>query len=376
MNDKFFFRSVPEQIPPERSLVAAEKKRISPGYFVAVILVYLSYATPLFGVWVLWTRSHLDWFGSHNDFCNAFYLLFFVLWVYVIPIRKRFGNGESRLMYNVLPVVIYLGLVFAQYHSFATYLLLSFWVMRSFFLWAGIPEKADVAIKQKLKTRFYRRSVSLLVVLFLIPSVIGVVHENRRASFQLLYQEIEDEYYLHKIKNAASKAEIYEEAKDVYLQVSPQQWGSSKPKERLEALRDLSMVECEVLGIPFNGLTMLCSADLPENCMGVFNHKKNTITISAALINATKPEPAVRTLLHELYHFYQWYMVQLFDSHETLADTQYFDQIRVWKANLEQYNLDGISFECYEAQPLEESARDFAEAEIKTVMRYANDFGT
>ena len=376
MNRRFEFRPEPGTIPPDRSLVAAEKEQISPIYFVAATLVYISYASPLFGVWLLWNGSHLDWFEYHGDFFNGIYLLSFVFWVYIFPIRKRFGNGEARLIYNILPIIVYLGVMFAQYHSFSAYLLLCCWAIWSFSLWAKIPNKGDPAMNQRLKTRFYRRSVSLLVALFLIPSVVGVVLENRRASFELLYQNLSDEYCLNRIESSAStssKEKVYEETADVFLRFSQKEWNSSEPQERLKDLQALSIVECRVLGIPFGGLKTLYSAELPDNCLGIYNHKENSIYIQAALINAAKPEAAVKTLLHELYHYYQWYLVQQLDLHDAFTDAQYFDQLRIWKANFEHYDLDELSFDGYQQMPLEESARDFAEAEVKVVMRYAGN---
>ena len=69
-------------------------------------------------------------------------------------------------------------------------------------------------------------------------------------------------------------------------------------------------------------------------------------------------------------HAWQDYLVDHINWEMDIFDNPYFDEIRRWKDNQAAYIQPGSDFSAYETQPVEASARTYAEEETDFILQY------
>lgn len=88
------------------------------------------------------------------------------------------------------------------------------------------------------------------------------------------------------------------------------------------------------------------------------------------LANSSEKD-CIQTICHETYHSMQWYLVSTLDWENPALESAYFDQVRVWRENEDSYKSAWkFGFDAYENQPLEATAREYAEKESAVIMNY------
>ena len=83
-------------------------------------------------------------------------------------------------------------------------------------------------------------------------------------------------------------------------------------------------------------------------------------------MKSANSDDLVKTLLHETWHAEQHYIIENFPWESDMANNIYFEEVQAWRENDEGY-YSGIDYDKYEEQPLETSAREFAENEWKAI---------
>jgi hypothetical protein len=88
-----------------------------------------------------------------------------------------------------------------------------------------------------------------------------------------------------------------------------------------------------------------------------------SIYISSSLVKSGEPKDVVFTVLHELYHHYEYLCISEVNfNSRNVSELYYFEQIRQWKENASNYiEADKEGYDAYAEQPLEESANSYAE---------------
>ena len=361
MKHGFTFRRSTGQTPVERSLAVNQPPEPPrPAGGAAKAAVWLSCLSPLAALLVDFDADSLLW--------NAAFLLLSLTWIFVLPLRKRFGSSWARMLYNLLPFLLRMGLLFARSHIDAAVLLLGLWTVATLLSWSTLQSQKDL-IWQVAVTRLCQRSVILLAVILIVPSIVALRAEllsadsPPAAAEQAAIQPIER-------LDAAARDAAYDRAEDALQGLSRGEWSAHPPEERLETLLRLARAVSAALCPDDDGIDAVYSGNLPEDWAASYSRRERAVTISAALLGGTNPEAAARAILCAVYHSYERQLIE--QTEEALCG----DLILSWKRCLHPDEPDRIGFLADDGTAAEKSAHAFAEEEIKPLMQYAQALGT
>lgn len=352
----------------------------------SILEVRLIQLLPLvFAVWCYYRQYYiylpgpLAWFYYNGHLTLIFFLLFTLYWTFARAGRKRFVSTPFWcLVYNMIPPSIFMLFVFAQRHPVAAVLIADF-IFIAFRLtrWASDSEDEAPRVRARKKTQAHRAVACLFLVAMLIPSCLSVFKYkmlSEEEEYSVLITNVLGELSLEHINSTADKSKIYEAHPNLYQGISG--WSSLNLQERTTVIVELIEMESELLGVP-NTIETVKVVSTRAGLWGFYNHEEKTLNLSMALMNDYDPQRAVETALHEFFHFYQHTVVNLVDTSigwdSPLASTQALEEARVWRANMASYltaEYDGGN--AYENQPLEASARQFAEEEYARLMNYVS----
>ena len=75
------------------------------------------------------------------------------------------------------------------------------------------------------------------------------------------------------------------------------------------------------------------------------------------------------TVLHEVYHHYEYECISVVNFNHTCSDLYYFKELKSWMENFEHYKeADKYGYEEYKNQPIEKDADAFAKRTIKKIL--------
>lgn len=350
-------------------------------------LIHLTSILPiLFSGYIVISGEYLEihWLLiQYRAVFNLAYLILSTIWV-VSPIKKKFRSGDGmELAYNLAPIIIYLGLSFGERKPFMAIALFAIWAFYVLYLWSfySFDDKEDPQYRTKHElgvALIYRRAVSWLVIIFLIPSLVAVFSykiKSESTAVQMLCDEVIGEVMLDLVEEDADcdRSPIYEQNAETLKMFGNSAWNAMSNEERMSALGKLAIIECGYLGISSDGLRIQVGALEPAE-YGHYECQNETITINCSILG--NRETVVNTLSHEVFHFYQQTMIRklerITELEENFASSAYFDEVRRWKANQSHY-INGLDFyEAYTDQPIELSARDFAKEQTTTILQFGD----
>lgn len=140
-------------------------------------------------------------------------------------------------------------------------------------------------------------------------------------------------------------------------------WKKLSMEEKTALAQLLINYECEKIGIP--AVPIHVEKQRPETMAG-FNSSSYQIAIDTQHLKSANSDDLVKTLFHETWHAEQHYIIENFPWESDMANNIYFEEVQAWRENDEGY-YSGIDYDKYEEQPLETSAREFAENEWKAI---------
>lgn len=145
-------------------------------------------------------------------------------------------------------------------------------------------------------------------------------------------------------------------------------WSGYTAEEKLALVKCLADSEADRLGIPS---VPLYAGKEEEYTLGHYDRIREEIMIDREYLEGSGAEDVMGTVFHEVYHAYQDYVVKSVDWDSELSHSAYFSTARAWKENQRSYiDSDGTvqGYELYAAQPLESSARRYADQRMDEVM--------
>lgn len=325
------------------------------------------------------------------------YVLLSMIWLCCSPLRRSCAGRWEEMLFNIIPPQMLLTLIFAQWHLTTAVLL--------FLLLAGLELAAAVELirdayryrrrhllrEQGDPDRRFRQNRSIFqrftlitaFVIFAVPSYMAITVYHLRSPIYTADQGTRKMLGLTAENSEPDSSKEGGENKDggedaVYLEhrellacLSEEKWKTYSTKERITVLQELADMEADVLGIP---PVPLATEDLGPVTLGGYNPKENAIAVSVPHMLRMSAEKAVNTVCHEMFHAYQYFLVQSIDwEAEAVQKGPYFEELRQWKANQENYYSYGTgesTFEEYQSQILEETARAYAKEEAEKIIPY------
>lgn len=297
----------------------------------------------------------------------SLYAMFLVYWMGFCPLRRSCQAGDLfEVLYNMVPVTIAGLLLFAQYHVFVSILIIILMIVVYILgirFWKKEPDYEEN--KKAYRKINNRLTVVAILLLTLIPTgcsvfAYGLAPYHVDAEKEMIVEFTPKE--VRKTPDAAFLAEFSEE-----------NWKTHPTEEKLALLQSLVNYECAKLGVEKEIRLKTEVTGLAK--LGAFNYKTDMIQINMSNLEKFPAEKIVITILHEIFHAFQNDLIDRIDWEDPVTNSTYFDKARIWKENQEKYvKADPFenpeSVEGYENQPLEVSARAYAEEEYKALEGY------
>lgn len=291
------------------------------------------------------------------------YVILCLLWIRFLPYQKSCSKTSVfYLLSNLIPLEILLMFVFAQYHAVLAAAIATAPIIISIifrFILHNDEKKHETSQKEhsenlKIGNRFF---VLICSLLFIIPSIMSLF--VYKLSGPVL--QVQDE---PTVISADEKSQEVSLSDDVLKQLKQEQWKNCTLNEKISLLQKVCDYESAKLGIP---TVVLKATKLDDFVLGQYDPGKTFICIDTAHLQNDELYKVMQTVLHELYHSCQFYIVLKTDWNSDLAKTQYFkesfDEVFKWKDNYKEYKVGYTDYDAYSTQPLEASAQEFARNE-------------
>lgn len=287
----------------------------------------------------------------------SIYAGFLLLWENIVPMRFGCRGNRFEIFANLFPTGLLLMAVFSQYHPVTAVILLCVPAMLTavfgIILRRGERSRGVAHDEKRHDIRAMRFFVTVSAIVFLVPEI-----------FSLFVYDFESRKYTPDTKSVAAQERAQEETPSFLKKFCEDEWTKCSSEERITLIQLLSNYEAEKLGIP---KVSVVSGRIDLVTLGYYDDEKNEIVVDIEHMREDSARDVTVTILHETYHAYQYYLAKNIDFNSEISKTAYFDTARSWRDNSLNY-IDGHeNREGYSAQPLEESARAFAQEEYENL---------
>lgn len=320
------------------------------------------------------TISEIGLYIDHGLLHMSFMALT-VIWLCGSPLRKSCCNGSwTEVIFNLLPAIILLMLVFAQWH---------FWIFTGILAVILIVEIAFAVSlhndrrrdryaprrrrqKQKNVILFHRFTMLVIGVFCAVPCFIAaIVYDFRSPTYEAAPGDSE---IPTQETGSAEDGDVYERRLSLLLCFKEDRWNHYSIQEKTTIAQNLAEFETELLGIPS---VHLITGKLKRYTQGEYHADTNEMWIDIDHLANSPAEEVIVTICHEVHHSFEHYLVDNLDWDSAIMQTAYFEEIRLWRENQRNYlqpYVDGFS--SYEAQPVEVAARAYAAEEAARILSY------
>lgn len=305
-----------------------------------------------------------------------------VIWLCCSPFRKSCCNGTwTEMLFNLVPVEFTLMLCFAQWRfTIALVLMLLLIVCEIVLFYELRKDEHNHRITKKrhrmYKVIFQRCTVFALSVICFVPCflttfIYGLQSPSYRAEqeiWNILFEETDET-----VKAERDTDDCFEGNAKLWRCFKEESWQGWSVAEKITIMQRLVNFETDKLGIP----TVPVTADMiGAYTLGAYSDETNEIWINTEHLVRSSAAECIQTICHEVYHSYQYYLINTLDWDNPALSTAYFDDLRSWVENGQEYKSAGVyGFDAYETQPLEVTAREYAEEETAEIMKYMNRAG-
>ncbi len=140
-------------------------------------------------------------------------------------------------------------------------------------------------------------------------------------------------------------------------------WSFAEDEAKEECIRQIAIIEMKTLGIEDVSKVRVTVEAIRETTLGVYIDENGEIKINIAHLRESDVEECLKTVLHEVFHAYEFYLLDTLDfNSEQVKNGYYFRQAREWKNNVDAgYVPPAAGYESYLNQPLERDANKYAE---------------
>ena len=161
--------------------------------------------------------------------------------------------------------------------------------------------------------------------------------------------------------NADEDSKLMNQYKPYFDKLDDSKWERLSYKERHEVLQKIEEYEAKSTHRPVANFQT--KDGMPMASRGYYTCSNNTITQNYQYTMANSSQPALKNLLHEGRHAYQWDCVNNPQNHPEVSHKQ----IAEWKKNFDNY-ISAKNAEDkmqYFMQPVEQDARNYADARVE-----------
>lgn len=359
-----------EQMP----IRAGEKEG---GNDMGKVIAKATILVPLSGIYLLLTDDYtlsireISLFWGQSSLL-VFYITVTVLWLCSGTLREICcDGGMTEIQFNLVPIFIWAMLVFAQWHYRITLLLLGLvmvavgviiYVLYADYMQHGYSKKRW----ERHKRIFLRCTLIAVSAVCMIPTAVAVVVYDLRTPSYTADAQMQETLFSE--QQAAETEDIYEMNRALFQCFTKAQWDSYTIQEKITIMQELVDFETKKLGIPTIPVT---ATGLDDFTLGKYNETQKAMYIDTGTLEEAAVADCVTTICHEVYHAFQSYIVNQLDWENAAMQSSYFDELRSWKENQKDYKVSAVDgYAAYYEQPLEASAREYAQQELNRIQGF------
>jgi len=140
-----------------------------------------------------------------------------------------------------------------------------------------------------------------------------------------------------------------------------ERWAESTLQERVNLMQLIADIETAYLGLPEAPQVSCESAR--STTLGFYTHKSRSVCINRDHLLYDPPDECLNTVLHEVYHSYQYYLCALYeDTDSDYRSLAFLRSARLYIDEFENYKSGREDYIGYYLQYCESDAREYAES--------------
>lgn len=282
------------------------------------------------------------------------------------------------MFFNFVPIEIVMMLNLAQ-QNFAVFVIVGLIMIAAVFLLVRIKIKENSSRTtdkvHKFDKVFFRRCTVAITAICLIPGSLYLLSNGMRAP---TYQPKQDMLELYSESGGGeandtveANSDIYQKNQELWNYFKEKNWKKHSLQEKVAIMQLLTDFETRLLRIPSININ---AGMIGTYTLGSYNDDTSEIFINAKYLDSVSAEECIGTICHEVRHYMQAQIVKSVDWNNSIFQTPYFDELRSWRDNQENYkNMWVYGAQEYEDQPLETDARSYEKNETEKIMSYVRD---
>lgn len=153
--------------------------------------------------------------------------------------------------------------------------------------------------------------------------------------------------------------------KELISQFHDRAWKKLDREQRISLLQQVADAECAYLGIPFS-LHVYHEEMESSSLRAYYRHNRFEVCINQDVIDNDPVERVLSTLFHEIYHGYEYAVVEAHDStNPTYWNLRLFDTARIYAAEFDHYIGGEEDFDAYRQQSVERHSNIYAQSRLQ-----------
>ena len=224
----------------------------------------------------------------------------------------------------------------------------------------------NLMIRDFLHSSVYLMGLSLVLIRIILGEWLFISIDS--ADYASMLEDSETVYATNiRDLEATIGDDLWESNKDKLAQLKIERYVNQTIEERTNSLQEVVNIDCEYLGLEPIPLRVEFISE--EGVAGYFDSEKMQITLERELVeNDVSIEPPLRTLLHEVYHYYSYSCTKELSKLKEAdinMDLLFARDIQKWDTEFKNYesaNSSSSDEEIYEysSQHIEMSADEYA----------------
>lgn len=146
-------------------------------------------------------------------------------------------------------------------------------------------------------------------------------------------------------------------------------WKGLSEDQRIATLQRVADIESRHLGIDSSVKIRLKADELDNTTIGLFNANEMTVSLNSIYLDQGGPYLMIAATCHELYHGYEFYLVNELADHRISRKQHTYEKARQYLNEFQNYKDSSSGFAGYYGQSCEADARSYAD---EAVVSYRN----
>ena len=273
-------------------------------------------------------------------------LLFTFLWLDNRWLRGLSDGPLYEFCFYTMPVAVFSFPFVLQWHFFPCAFLLGSLVI--LVLLYGLWLRGRVRNAKSNSARWVRLLAAFAIYIFsvalIVPGLVGGVflYEMKNP-----YYEATQELWEEILSDVAAQTEAepgqvdplvpLSDYDDLLQRLQAGSWNNLGIQERLDLVQALVAFEAARLGLPSSSVPEVVSLKLEYATLAQYNEENNVISVDLQRLAEGSAEALLSDLAHEVFHAYQFFLINAVDWNSKAAQTRYFDELNSWRHNIDNY---------------------------------------